>query len=57
MIRFDNGTEFKSVFEEMCENYELKKKPTTTYNPRSNGIIERIHQVLRDSIATFELNK
>jgi transposase InsO family protein len=57
MIRFDNGTEFKSVFEEMCENYSMAKKPTTTYNPRSNGIIERIHQVLRDSVATFELSK
>ena len=57
MIRFDNGTEFKSVFEEMCDNYEMDKKATTTYNPRSNGIIERIHQVLRDNVATFELSE
>ena len=56
-IRYDNGSEFKSVFEEMCDNYGMKRKPTTIYNPRSNGIIERIHQVLRDNIATFELNK
>jgi len=35
----------------------MKKKPTTSYNPRASGIIERIHQVLRDNIATFELSK
>ena len=57
MIRFDNSTEFESVFEEMCESYGLDKKPTMIYNPRSNGIIKRIHQVLQDNLATFELNK
>jgi IS30 family transposase len=55
-ICFDNGTEFKSVFQEMCSNYGLKAKPTTTYNPRSNGIVERVHQTLRDNLATFELS-
>jgi transposase InsO family protein len=55
-IRFDNGTEFKSVFQEMCSNYGLKVKPTTTYNPRSNGIVERVHQTLRDNLATFKLS-
>ena len=56
-IRFDNGSEFKNVFKEMCTNYGLKHKPTTTYNPRSNGIVERVHQVLGDSLRTFELQK
>ena len=55
MIQFNNGNEFKSVFYETCDNYGIKAKPMTTYNPRSNGIIERIHQVLRDNVATFEL--
>jgi hypothetical protein len=56
-IHFDNGTECKSVFQEICSNYGLKAKPTTTYNPRSNGIsIERVHQTLRDNLATFELS-
>ena len=41
----------------MCDNYNMKAKPTTSYNPRSNGIIERIHQVLRDNLVTFELSK
>ena len=56
-IRFDNGSEFKDVFKRMCDNYGLKSKPTTTYNPRSNGIIERVHKVLGDSLRTYELQK
>ena len=34
----------------------MGEKPTTSYNPRSNGIIGRTHQVLRDNLATFELS-
>jgi hypothetical protein len=55
-ICFDNGTEFRSVFQEICSNYGLKAKLTTTYNPWSNGIIERVHQTLRDNLAMFELS-
>ena len=55
LICFDNGNEFKAIFKELCDNYGLVSKPTTTYNPLANGIIERIHQVLGDSLRTFEL--
>lgn len=48
-IGFDNGNEYRGVFAEMCNNYGIKKKISTTYNPQSNGIIERVHQVLNDS--------
>ena len=51
----DGGSEFKSVFAEMCHNYELKEKPTSGYNPQSNGVVERVHQVLNDMLRTFEL--
>ena len=54
---FDNGSEFKKVFTEMCQNYGIKKKPSTTYNPQSNGIIERVHQVLANALRTFELEE
>ena len=54
-LGFDNGKEFKKVFAEMCENYGMTKKPSTKYNPQSNGIIERVHQVLNDMLRTFEL--
>ncbi len=56
-IGFDNGNENKAVFTELCANMGIKTKPSTTYNPQSNGIIERVHQVLNDSLRTFELEK
>ena len=46
---YDGGSEFKSV-DEMRANFGMKKKLSTPYNPQSNGIIERVHQVLNDAI-------
>jgi hypothetical protein len=54
-IGFDNGREFKAMFEQMTKNYGLKTKTGTSYNPQSNGVIERVHQVLGDMLRTFEL--
>jgi hypothetical protein len=54
-IGFDNGSEFKDVFGTMCTNYGIKRKLSTSHNPQSNGIIERIHQVVGNSLRTFEL--
>ena len=45
-VGFDNGSEFKHLFKELCQNMGIKEKPTTDYNPQSNAIIERVHQVL-----------
>jgi hypothetical protein len=42
----DNGSEFKAQFKQMCDNYGMKEKPPSSYNPQSNGIVERVHQVL-----------
>jgi transposase InsO family protein len=56
-IGFDNGSEFKAQFKDMCENYNLRTHPTASYNPQANGIIERVHQVLGNSLRTFELEK
>ena len=54
-IGFDNGSENKQMFKELWDNMGIKTKPTSTYNPQSNGIIERVHQVLNDSLRTIEL--
>jgi hypothetical protein len=51
----DNGSEFKHLFAKMIKNYGLEKAPSTAYNPQSNGIIERVHQVLEDALRTFQL--
>jgi hypothetical protein len=46
-----------SIFVETIKNYGLTKARTTPYNPQSNGIIERVHQVLNDALRTFELEE
>ena len=56
-IGYDGGSEYKSVFNEMRMNYGMKKAQTTAYNPQSNGIIERVHLVLNNSLKTFELEE
>ena len=54
-IGMDNGKEFQGVFTELCDNMGLKKKTSHPWNPQSNSILERIHQVLGDGLQTFDL--
>ena len=43
----DNGTNFTSnMFTALSQSLGFKLKHTTTYNPESNGIIERCHRTL-----------
>jgi hypothetical protein len=44
-------------FKDLCENIGLKKKPSAAWNPQSNAILERIHQVLADCIWSFNLEE
>jgi transposase InsO family protein len=55
-IGFDNGGEYKNVFEELVNNYGIKKINSTPFNPQSNGIIESIHLTLNDSLRTAEID-
>jgi transposase InsO family protein len=57
IVGYDGGSEFKGVFAESIKNYGLTEKVGTAYNPQSNGIIERVHQVIADTLRTFELEK
>jgi Integrase core domain/Integrase zinc binding domain len=43
-IVFDNGGKFKRQFKQMCENYGIKAKLTTSHNPHANAIIEQSGQ-------------
>jgi transposase InsO family protein len=52
---FDNGGEFKREFKQMCDNYGIKAKPTTSHNPQANAIIERVHKVVIDMLRSFDL--
>jgi Integrase zinc binding domain len=54
---FDNGPEFSNEFLELLHSYGVIAKPTTIKNPQANAFVERIHQVIGDSIRTMELHK
>jgi hypothetical protein len=41
----------------MCDNFGIKCRPTTSYNPQGNIIIERVHQVMDNMLRAFELNE
>ena len=56
-IGFDNGGEFMAEFKDLCNNMGLKQKPSLAWNPQSNAILERIHQVLADCIRSFNLEE
>ena len=55
-IGFDDGGEFKAEFLDLCNNMGLKKKPSNSWNPQSNAILERVHQVFGDMLRAFELD-
>ena len=52
----DNGSEFKLHLKELCEQYSVKRKPTTSKNPAANAILERIHGVFGDMMRTSDIN-
>ena len=43
-------------FLDLCANMELKPKRSNSWNPQSNAILERVHQVFGDMLRTFELD-
>ena len=55
-VIYDNGSEFKLHFEDLCDSYSLKRKPTSIKNPQANAILERVHDVLMNMIRTSELD-
>jgi hypothetical protein len=56
-IVFDNGGEFNREFKQMCENYGIKAKPTTSHNPQANAIIEQVHKLVNNMLRSFDLEK
>jgi len=55
-IIYDNGSEFKLHFRNLCDTYGLERKPTTIKNPQANAILERVHQVIMGMLRTAELD-
>lgn len=56
-IGFDNGGEFKKEFAQLCRNMGMKQKVSLPWNPQSNSVLERMHQILADCLRTFELEE
>jgi transposase InsO family protein len=54
---FDNGSQFSSEFFELLQSYGVAAKPITIKKPQANAFVERIHQVMGDSIHSMELSK
>lgn len=52
----DNGSEFKLHLKELCREYSMKRRPTTSKNPQANAILERIHAVFGDMLRTSGIN-
>jgi hypothetical protein len=46
---------FKREFKQMCDNYVIKAKPTTSHNPQATAIIERVHNIVNDMLRSFDL--
>ncbi len=55
-LMYDNRSEFNLHFKYLCESYGITRKPTTVKNPRANGILEHVHQVLGQMLHTAELD-
>ena len=53
---YDNGSEFKLHFRDLCKTYGIKCKPTSIKNPQGNAILEHIHAVFTNMLHTVELN-
>jgi hypothetical protein len=43
-------------FEELVNNYRIKKNNSNPFNPQWNGIIERVHLTLNDALRTVEID-
>jgi len=56
-IGYDEGGEFKECFDAVRKMYGLQKHVSTTANPQSNSIVERVHQTLEEILRVFELEK
>ena len=56
-IIYDNGSEFKKHFKRLCQDFGLKRKPTTVKNPQANAIVERVHGTLNTMLRTENLDE
>jgi transposase InsO family protein len=57
-VVFDNGGEFiGGEFQELLSSCGVKPVPTTVRNPKSHGVIERVHLKTGDMLRTITFNQ
>ena len=50
-ITTDQGRQFEShIFNHLCTRLGIKRIRTSAYNPKANGMVERFHRQLKDSL-------
>jgi hypothetical protein len=53
---YDNQSEFKLHFCDLCKLYGVKRKPTSIKNLQANAILEHMHAVFTNMLHTAELD-
>ena len=54
----DRGANFmSSVIEEMCKIFDVKKLQTMPYHPQTNGLVERLHKMIKYMIGKLGEDK
>ncbi len=53
---YNNGSEFKLHFRDLCKTNDVKHKPTSIKNPQANAILEHIHAVFTNMLRTAKLD-
>ena len=51
-----NKSWFELFFENLCESFQLKHKPTTIQNPQADIILERFYRVVTNMMQTYSLD-
>ena len=49
-VTTDNGPEFKEAFQLLMEQYHIPQIRISSYNSKANGVVERGHFIIRESI-------
>ena len=57
IVVYDNASEFTTEFKELLLSYGIQAHPTTIKNPQSNGIVERVHLTIADSLRAMNLSE
>ena len=54
----DRGTSFtSSIIEELCKILGIRQQRTTPYHPQTNGLVERLHQIIMHMIGKLGEDK